>query len=167
MLGSAVQVESVEFATVQSAVFDQLKKGAHVLKALQAEMSVEAVEELMDDTREALEYQKEIDSMLSQNLSPEDEEDVLAELDALSEATESDFAKPQPAAASPAAPAEAPVAAQSSPQSEPAEISPEDMKELEELEELMQIPAAPSHAVAPAANPEPAQRAQRRQAELV
>lgn len=161
------QVESVEFAKVQSSVFEQLKKGSQVLKAMQAEMSVEAVEELMDDTQEALEYQKEVDSLLSRNLSPEDEKDVLDELESLStELAEGDLSKPvrqparlvakEPVAA--AAPGTAPRATR--PTSEDQEtgeeggISAADLKELEELEGIMQIPSAPTHAVAVSAEAE-------------
>jgi len=48
----------VEFAVVEKKVFDGLKTGSEVLKQIQKEMSIEAVEELMSDTREAVEYQQ-------------------------------------------------------------------------------------------------------------
>lgn len=46
-------------------------------------MSIEAVEELLLDTEEAIAHQKEIGEMLSQKLSDEDEEDILKELESL------------------------------------------------------------------------------------
>jgi charged multivesicular body protein 6 len=154
-------VESVEFAKVQVSVFDQLKKGANVLKAMQAEMSVDAVEELMADTQEALDYQKEVDALISQNLSAEDEQDVLDELESLSsEITEADVKPRQPAKVVAAAGSKQPARVESivaesvaepprapaSPVDESA-ISADDLKELEELEGIMGVPSAPTHAV--------------------
>ena len=48
----------MEFAVVEKKVFDGLKTGSEVLKQIQKEMSIEAVEELLSDTREAVEYQQ-------------------------------------------------------------------------------------------------------------
>ncbi len=45
--------------------------------------SIEEIEAIMDDTAEAVEKQKEIDSLLSGQLTAEDEDDVLKELDDL------------------------------------------------------------------------------------
>jgi len=53
------------------------------LKEIQKEMSVEAVQKLMDDTADAIEYQNEIDEILSGKITAEDEEDVLRELEEL------------------------------------------------------------------------------------
>ncbi|KAI9279948.1 Snf7 family [Umbelopsis sp. AD052] len=74
---------SIEFALVEKQVLDGLQKGNEVLKEIHKEMSVEAVQKLMDDTADAIEYQNEIDEILSGNLTAEDEEDVLRELDEL------------------------------------------------------------------------------------
>lgn len=52
------QIDSVEFAQMEKRVFDGLKAGNEVLKEIHAEMSVEAVEELMADTKEALAFQQ-------------------------------------------------------------------------------------------------------------
>ena len=46
-------------------------------------ISLEDVERIMADTQESIEYQREIDELLSQNLSAADEEAVLQELDEL------------------------------------------------------------------------------------
>ena len=46
-------------------------------------MSLEDVERIMADTQESIEYQREIDELLGQNLSAADEEAVLQELDEL------------------------------------------------------------------------------------
>lgn len=124
------------------------------MKAIQAEMSVDAVEELMADTQEALEYQKEVDSLLSRNLSAEDEQDVLDELESLStEVSEADFvSKPQKQPVSVKEPLKEPIASPEplSPVVEDqSAISDADLRELEELEEIMHIPSAPKHAVNP------------------
>ena len=58
--------------------------GNESLKKLNSLMSVEEVERIMDETREAVEYQAEVDSLLSgAGLTREDEEAVQAELEAL------------------------------------------------------------------------------------
>ena len=46
-------------------------------------MSIEDVERIMDETAESVEYQQEIDAILAGGLSSQDEDDVLAELDAI------------------------------------------------------------------------------------
>ncbi|KAL3247519.1 hypothetical protein MRX96_056954 [Rhipicephalus microplus] len=46
-------------------------------------LSVEAIEKIMNETQEGIEKQKEIDDLLSGQLSAEDDEAVLAELEAL------------------------------------------------------------------------------------
>ena len=46
-------------------------------------MSLEDVERIMEETREGIEYQQEIDSILSGELTAEDEEAIQAELDAI------------------------------------------------------------------------------------
>lgn len=50
-------VDSVEFAEMEARVFEGLKAGNEVLKELNEEMSIEKVENLMEETREAMEYQ--------------------------------------------------------------------------------------------------------------
>ena len=44
-------------------------------------MSIEEIESIMDDTAEAVEKQREIDALLSGQMSAEDEDAALAELD--------------------------------------------------------------------------------------
>lgn len=76
-------IDSVEFAQMEKRVFDGLKAGNEVLKEIQAEMSLDAVEELMADTQEAIAHQQEIENILAGKLTDEDEEAILAELDEL------------------------------------------------------------------------------------
>jgi charged multivesicular body protein 6 len=72
---------SIEFALVESQVVAGLAEGTKVLEALNREMKIEDLDNLMQDTAEAIAYQKEIDEMLSGQLSQEDDDAVLAELD--------------------------------------------------------------------------------------
>ncbi len=61
-------------------MLDGLKVGNEALKKANAMFSVEEIEQIMEDTAEAVEKQREIDALLSGQLSSEDEEDVLKEL---------------------------------------------------------------------------------------
>jgi len=74
---------SIEYALVEKQVLDGLAKGNEVLKEIHKEMSVEAVQKLMDDTADAIEYQNEINEILSGQMTAQDEEDVLRELEEL------------------------------------------------------------------------------------
>src|SRR4051812_19921063 len=50
-------MSSIEFASIQTKVFDALKAGNTVLQAINAEVSIDEVEKLMDESAEAIEYQ--------------------------------------------------------------------------------------------------------------
>ncbi|BEJ15568.1 hypothetical protein CspHIS471_0501730 [Cutaneotrichosporon sp. HIS471] len=76
-------VSSIEFTQIQAAVVHGLEQGSAALKTLQAEVNLDRVERIMDESREGIEYQREIDEALASNMSPEEEEDVLRELEAL------------------------------------------------------------------------------------
>lgn len=77
-------IDNLEFAQIEIKVVENLKLGNESLKKLNSLMSVEEVERIMDETREAVEYQAEVDSLLSgAGLTREDEEAVQAELEAL------------------------------------------------------------------------------------
>ncbi|OLL22919.1 Charged multivesicular body protein 6 [Neolecta irregularis DAH-3] len=72
---------SIEFALVEKDVIYGLKQGNSVLKELHLEMSLEAVEKLMEDTAEAIAYQNEINEMLGTKITNAEEEEVLEELE--------------------------------------------------------------------------------------
>lgn len=76
-------VHDLEFAQVERQVLDGLKLGNEALKQANAMFSIEEIEQIMEDTAEAIEKQREIDALLSGQLTQEDEEDVLKELEEL------------------------------------------------------------------------------------
>lgn len=73
----------IEFAQIETQVVEGLKQGNSALKSLHQLLDINEIEKIMDETREGVEKQHEIDAMLSDVLTAQDEEDVLAELDAL------------------------------------------------------------------------------------
>lgn len=73
----------LEFAQVELQVIEGLKQGNVALKKVHDLMDINEIEKIMDETREGVEKQQEIDAILLGALSEEDEENVLAELDAL------------------------------------------------------------------------------------
>ncbi|KAF9270131.1 hypothetical protein L218DRAFT_952324 [Marasmius fiardii PR-910] len=73
-------VSSIEFSLIEVSVLHGLKQGNEVLKEIHKEMNVESVEKLLEETAEAREYQREIDDMLANNLTLEEEDAVQAEL---------------------------------------------------------------------------------------
>lgn len=79
-------VHDLEFAQIEMKVVDGLKVGNNALKQLHALLSIDDIEKVMDETKEGIEKQKEIDEILSGALTEEDESEIQAELDALVEA---------------------------------------------------------------------------------
>ncbi|XP_058459971.1 charged multivesicular body protein 6 [Malaya genurostris] len=73
----------IEFALVEAQVINGLKVGNEALKKVNEMLSIEEVEQIMDETRESIEKQQEIDSLLNGVLTDDDEDDVLAELEQL------------------------------------------------------------------------------------
>lgn len=78
----------LEFAQVQVNVVNSLKQGTDALKKMNELLKLEDIEKLMDDSREAIEYQNEVSNALSGGLSRADEEDVEDELEELIRAEE-------------------------------------------------------------------------------
>ncbi|XP_002126126.2 charged multivesicular body protein 6-B-like [Ciona intestinalis] len=78
-----VMANDIEFAQLESNVFEGLKVGNESLKAMHKLMSYEDVEKIMEETQEGIEYQRELDELLAGSVTEEDEESILAELDDL------------------------------------------------------------------------------------
>ncbi|KAK9530889.1 hypothetical protein VZT92_012363 [Zoarces viviparus] len=78
-------VQDLEFAQIETKVIQGLKVGNECLKKMHEVMSVEEVERIMDETQDAIEYQRQIDDMLAGSLTQEDEDAVLAELEAITQ----------------------------------------------------------------------------------
>ncbi|ELU41066.1 Snf7 domain-containing protein [Rhizoctonia solani AG-1 IA] len=78
-LENLVNVSSIEFALVEKDIIFGLQQGNQVLKTLHAEMSLEDVEKLMEETAEAV----EIDQMLTSRMTVDEEEAVQRELEQL------------------------------------------------------------------------------------
>uniref|UniRef100_A0A023FUR6 Protein-sorting related protein n=1 Tax=Amblyomma parvum TaxID=251391 RepID=A0A023FUR6_AMBPA len=76
-------VHDIEYAQIEIQVVEGLKVGNESLKKLHEVLCVEEIEKIMDETHEGIEKQKEIDDLLSGQLTAEDDDAVLAELEAL------------------------------------------------------------------------------------
>ncbi|KAG7324895.1 hypothetical protein KOW79_011211 [Hemibagrus wyckioides] len=78
-------VQDIEFAQIEMKVIEGLKVGNDCLKKMHEVMSIEEVERIMDETQESIEYQRQIDDILAGSLTQEDEDAVLAELEAITQ----------------------------------------------------------------------------------
>ncbi|XP_012675504.1 charged multivesicular body protein 6 [Clupea harengus] len=78
-------VQDLEFAQIELKVIEGLKVGNDCLKKMHEVMSVEEVERIMDETQDSIEYQRQIDDMLAGSFTQEDEDAVLAELEAITQ----------------------------------------------------------------------------------
>ncbi|PIL31652.1 hypothetical protein GSI_06354 [Ganoderma sinense ZZ0214-1] len=73
-------VSTIEFSLVEVSILHGLQQGNAALKEIHKELNIENVERVLEETQEAREYQREIDEMLANSLTVEDEEAVQAEL---------------------------------------------------------------------------------------
>ncbi|XP_049633226.1 charged multivesicular body protein 6 [Suncus etruscus] len=78
-------VQSIEFAQIEMKVLQGLQFGNECLKKMHQVMSMEEVERILDETQEAVEYQRQIDELLAGSLTQEDEDAVLEELQAITQ----------------------------------------------------------------------------------
>ncbi|XP_068434888.1 charged multivesicular body protein 6-like [Clinocottus analis] len=78
-------VQDIEFMQIEMKVIEGLQVGNDCLKSMHEIMSIEDVEKILDETQESIEYQRQIDEMLAGELTQEDEEAALAELEAITQ----------------------------------------------------------------------------------
>uniref|UniRef100_A0AAV2KJE2 Charged multivesicular body protein 6 n=1 Tax=Knipowitschia caucasica TaxID=637954 RepID=A0AAV2KJE2_KNICA len=78
-------VQDIEFMQIEMKVIEGLKVGNDCLKRMHEIMSIEDVERIMDETQEAIEYQRQIDDILAGSLTQEDEESILTELERITQ----------------------------------------------------------------------------------
>ncbi|GLI71320.1 hypothetical protein VaNZ11_016479 [Volvox africanus] len=85
IINVAEMLSNIEMMKKQTAVFAALQSSTAALKQLQAQVKLEDVQRLLDDTTEAKQYQEELAALLGQQLSDVDNSEVEAELAALEE----------------------------------------------------------------------------------
>lgn len=74
----------LEFSQIQQQVLDGLQVGNEALKKIHEVLTIDEVERIMDESREGIEKQQEIDALIASGaLSAEDEDAVAAELEEL------------------------------------------------------------------------------------
>ncbi|KAJ8953605.1 hypothetical protein NQ318_003029 [Aromia moschata] len=71
---------NIEFALVELQVIEGLKQGNEALKKVNETLKIEDIESILDETRESIDKQNEINELLSGRLTDEDEEEVEKEL---------------------------------------------------------------------------------------
>jgi len=76
-------ISTLEWTHIQRQVFESIKLGTENLKAINDQITLADVEDVLADTQEAMDQQKEIQQLFTNTLTDEDEADVLAELEAL------------------------------------------------------------------------------------
>jgi charged multivesicular body protein 6 len=99
----------LEFAQVQQKVLEGLKVGSEALKKVHEILTIDEVERIMDETREGIDKQREIDEIISGALSDTDEDEVAAELEALIGAKEDEKVEEDISDKLPDVPTEEPV----------------------------------------------------------
>uniref|UniRef100_A0A8C0W3U2 Charged multivesicular body protein 6 n=1 Tax=Castor canadensis TaxID=51338 RepID=A0A8C0W3U2_CASCN len=75
-------VQSIEFTQIEMKVMEGLQVGNECLNKMH---QVEEVERILDETQEAVEYQRQIDELLAGSFTQEDEDAILEELDAITQ----------------------------------------------------------------------------------
>jgi charged multivesicular body protein 6 len=76
-------IDSIEFAQMEQKVFQGLQEGNKVLQEIHQQMSLEEIDQLMQDTQEAIDYQRQVEDALSGKFTDADEEDIMSQLEQL------------------------------------------------------------------------------------
>ncbi|XP_015791877.1 charged multivesicular body protein 6-B [Tetranychus urticae] len=74
-------VDDISFAQIEVQVVEGLEQGNKALKELNKILSIERVESILEETREGIEKQREIDQLIGGTFSEEDEVELLEELE--------------------------------------------------------------------------------------
>lgn len=74
---------TIEYALVEKEIIEKLSLGNKVLKQIHNEMDLDKVNKIMDSTADGIAYQNEIEEAMRLELEPQDEHEIMAELDAL------------------------------------------------------------------------------------
>ncbi|KAF9517589.1 hypothetical protein BS47DRAFT_510325 [Hydnum rufescens UP504] len=82
-----ILVSTIEFSLVEKDIIYGLKQGNEVLTEIHKEMSLEGVEKLMEETADAIEYQKEINQILQSRMTHDEEDAVQRELETMQRET--------------------------------------------------------------------------------
>ncbi|XP_006886222.1 PREDICTED: charged multivesicular body protein 6 [Elephantulus edwardii] len=78
-------VQSIEFTQIEMKVMEGLQFGNECLHKMHQVMSIEEVERILDETHEAVEYQRQIDELLAGSFTQDDEDAILRELEAITQ----------------------------------------------------------------------------------
>ena len=87
---------SIEQAQATAAVLERLKQGNEALRRAQSGYSIEDVQSILSDLEEAKEREEEVNAMLSERLTEEDDAAAEAELEALEAEEDAAEAKTRP-----------------------------------------------------------------------
>ncbi|KJH46617.1 SNF7 family protein [Dictyocaulus viviparus] len=87
-------VHDLEFADIQQRVIEGLREGNDALKKMNAIFDIGEIEKLMEETKEAADYQEEISALLSNHLSTTDVHEAEQELEQLLFSQQSDITLP-------------------------------------------------------------------------
>ncbi|RWS17734.1 charged multivesicular body protein 6-A-like protein [Dinothrombium tinctorium] len=88
-------VSDIEFAQIEITVVKGLQKGNEALKQLHSIMSIEQIEDIMDETREGIEKQREIDNLIGTAFTEEEESELLNELEKMTAENEQETEFPE------------------------------------------------------------------------
>lgn len=76
-------IMNIEQAKIQRTIFDALRQGTDYLQKINNQLSLDDVEQLMEDTKEAYEYQQQVSEALTREGVVHDEDDLMKQLDEL------------------------------------------------------------------------------------
>ena len=108
MINVETMIANIAEADNNLKVFELLKQGNTTLKSLQDQMSIDDINDILDDTAESLRVQEEISAALSQSLNTNEQAEIDAEVAAMMELMDQgvdpfagEVPEPQPVAARP------------------------------------------------------------------